>query len=567
MISKIYLFRFVLLILPVLLLNCASNGFRNEKSNDLQTMYVGSYQDESNNIKLLASIQNQIYDLYPYLLKSTVNVGCSNNPGTGVLISEKGYVLTAKHLLETYEIGEKIEVCLSDGSSYMADILGQDFSLDYGLLKINSDKKFSYSKIGRSDDLSKDEALLMIGYSNSPPTLRLGFYKGINLCGFLKTTCIMQPGDSGGPVFDLKGNVIGVSSHISNNFDENYYVPIDDIKKNLRRLKKGEIISRELWQNNCLSIEVSKEPEYKEKPFVIKGGKKTIKSMLSIYNNKYQKSVVTIKSVKEEFGYKTYGSIVNNKGIVVAKSSEVKDSITTCSLYDNTTVKCQIISRNKENDIVLLKIDTPQKLTAIPLDFTKQVNPGDILTTITQTENTSYYSAGIVSSECVNLRLGGIGSLGIYFEKGKRLVVDSLNEEGAAKRGGLKKGDQVIKFNNQDVSSVVKLSLLAQKTVPYELVTVSILRQGKELSKNFEIGKLPSYGYNKVHIADYTKVNFRNTDFPLVFMHDIAIKPEDCGTPVINYKGEVVGINIGRKDRASSLAIPISHVKSIISKI
>jgi len=570
MIKKCQLF-LIAPIISLVLLNCVNNtkadNAKNEKVNNTITSTEEGHDDLSSNYKSLDSIQKQLHDIYPKLLQSTVSIECSySDPATGVLISEDGYVLTAKHVLELSLTGKKLEVCLSDGTSYMADILGQDFSLDYALLKINEKKIFPYSKLGNISNLSKDEALLMIGYSNYPPMGRLGFYKGINNCGFLQATCIMQPGDSGGPIFDLEGNVIGLCSHISERFDQNFYAPVDNIRTNIERLKKGEIISTDSWLN-CMSSEVKDPPPYKEeKPFVIKGGKNMLKKVFSNHNSKYRKSIIRIESIKEGIKRKTYASIVNSDGIAVAKSSEVTNDITACFSHDNSNVTCRVVARNKENDIALIKIDNIKDLTPISLDFNGRIKHGDFLTTVTHEENSSKYS-GIVSLEYVSITNLGAGYLGAFFKTDENLTVQQLAEDGAAKRGGLKKGDKVIRFNEKPVSNIEDLSALVQKTEPYELVTISILREGKELSKNFEIGQLPIYGYEKEHTADYTKVNFRNANFPVVFMHDMPIHVEDCGTPVINFNEEVVGINIARKDRASSLVIPTYQIKDIISEM
>jgi S1-C subfamily serine protease len=59
----------------------------------------------------------------------------------------------------------------------------------------------------------------------------------------------------------------------------------------------------------------------------------------------------------------------------------------------------------------------------------------------------------------------------------------------------------------------------------------------------------------------------RNDSFPLVFQHDTPLFPEQCGGPVLDLRGNVIGLNIARQGRAASLAIPASAMATIVDDL
>lgn len=59
----------------------------------------------------------------------------------------------------------------------------------------------------------------------------------------------------------------------------------------------------------------------------------------------------------------------------------------------------------------------------------------------------------------------------------------------------------------------------------------------------------------------------RDSDFPSVFQHDAPLFPEECGGPVCDLKGNVLGLNIARNSRAASFAIPSSHIKIVLNDL
>lgn len=145
--------------------------------------------------------------------------------GSGVLVSEDGLLWTAAHVVQ---LAELVQVEFSDGDVYEADVLSSNPLADVALLKINSqfqkkDKKVI--KIGNSDAMKIGEDIFVLG---APFGLRQTISKGIlsgrhaskglinNLMNidFLQTDAAINQGNSGGPMFNMKGELIGITSSI-----------------------------------------------------------------------------------------------------------------------------------------------------------------------------------------------------------------------------------------------------------------------------------------------------------------------------------------------------------------
>ena len=139
--------------------------------------------------------------------------------GSGFVIDETGYVVTNRHVIDK---ADKIEVNFPDGSSYAAKVIGEDAKTDLALIKIESDKKFPALKWGDSDEKRVGEWVLAIGnpYGLSG-TVTKGIISALNrdidagpYDNFIQTDAAINRGNSGGPLFDLEGNVIGVNTAI-----------------------------------------------------------------------------------------------------------------------------------------------------------------------------------------------------------------------------------------------------------------------------------------------------------------------------------------------------------------
>lgn len=140
--------------------------------------------------------------------------------GSGVIISEDGYIVTNNHVIKD---ATEIEITLNNKKSYKAKLIGTDSKMDIALLKINADEKLPYTAFANSDAVKVGEWVLAVGNPyNLTSTVTAGIVsaKARNLDtngiqSFIQTDAAVNPGNSGGALVNTRGELIGINTMIS----------------------------------------------------------------------------------------------------------------------------------------------------------------------------------------------------------------------------------------------------------------------------------------------------------------------------------------------------------------
>ena len=140
--------------------------------------------------------------------------------GSGVIISEDGYIVTNNHVIKD---ATDLEVTLNNNKSYKAKLIGTDSKMDIALLKITADEKLPYSKFADSDQVKVGEWVLAVGNPyNLTSTVTAGIVsakarnlENNGLQSFIQTDAAVNPGNSGGALVNTRGELIGINTMIS----------------------------------------------------------------------------------------------------------------------------------------------------------------------------------------------------------------------------------------------------------------------------------------------------------------------------------------------------------------
>lgn len=145
----------------------------------------------------------------------------SQSSGSGMIISKDGYVLTNNHVVSG---AEKLTVMTTSGEEYDATVIGADEVNDVALLKIEGDEDFPTVSIGDSDKIEVGEQVCAIGnpLGELTNTLTVGYVSALDreisesstgtTINMFQTDCAINAGNSGGPIFDMNGNVVGITT-------------------------------------------------------------------------------------------------------------------------------------------------------------------------------------------------------------------------------------------------------------------------------------------------------------------------------------------------------------------
>ncbi|MDH3716947.1 MAG: S1C family serine protease, partial [Planctomycetota bacterium] len=163
--------------------------------------------------------------------------------GSAVIVSPDGYVLCAGHVIG--KPGREVTLIFPDGREVQAKTLGANFGIDSGLIKITTEGTWPYAQLGHSGSVRRGQWCLTTGHpggyqrDRSPP-VRLGRVL-LNEPGAIVTDCPLVGGDSGGPLFDMQGRVIGIHSRIADDLRANLHVPVDTYRETWKRLVASEV--------------------------------------------------------------------------------------------------------------------------------------------------------------------------------------------------------------------------------------------------------------------------------------------------------------------------------------
>ncbi|MFT4548787.1 MAG: serine protease Do, partial [Verrucomicrobiales bacterium] len=215
----------------------------------LAAIGCSSLQAQDSTIRLLKEREKMVKAVVRNNVGATIAIEGVRAPasGSGVIVNKDGLILTAAHV--TAAAGRELIVTFPDGRTVNAISLGANSSRDAGMAKITDEGDWPYVEMGDPADLDLGEWCVAMGHPggydpNRTPPVRLGRVWTKSFMGMLGTDCTLVGGDSGGPLFDLDGKLIGIHSSIGGQLSENRHVPMEAYTNDWDDLLGGR-----LWGN------------------------------------------------------------------------------------------------------------------------------------------------------------------------------------------------------------------------------------------------------------------------------------------------------------------------------
>jgi S1-C subfamily serine protease len=173
---------------------------------------IGSIDEEIDYLK--ASTSEDFSGVIEDAIKAVVTIRTDISQGSGFIIYETGYIVTNAHIMED---AKAATIITYDGESHQVKLVGKNELMDIILLRI--DGNYDVLELGDSDDVQVGEKVIAIGnplglqFSVSEGIVSAIHRKGINdLEAYIQTDAALNPGNSGGPLINKKGEVIGINN-------------------------------------------------------------------------------------------------------------------------------------------------------------------------------------------------------------------------------------------------------------------------------------------------------------------------------------------------------------------
>ncbi len=195
-------------------------------------------------VKLQAKVQSVSQKVMPATVALIADK--TGSSGSGVITTADGLILTAAHVVQGVE---ELEVVFSDGKQVSGKVLGANYSKDIAMVQIESKGPWPFAGLGASKPLVAGDWVVALGHSagfdaSRTPPVRFGRVVSKGPGNFLTTDCTLIGGDSGGPLFDLDGKIVGINSSIGVSLTNNNHAGVDGFKEDWDRIRAGEAWGR-----------------------------------------------------------------------------------------------------------------------------------------------------------------------------------------------------------------------------------------------------------------------------------------------------------------------------------
>ncbi|MDE2421575.1 MAG: Do family serine endopeptidase [Gammaproteobacteria bacterium] len=363
--------------------------------------------------------------------------------GSAFFISQDGYLLTNRHVVDDVK---KVTVTLSDRRELDADVVGSDERTDVAVLKVKGDH-YPSLQLGDSDKLRVGEPVLAIG---SPFGFDYSASAGIvsatsrsvtvdNAVPFIQSDVVLNPGNSGGPLFNQRGEVIGINSRIFSGtggyMGLSFSIPID------------------------VAIGVADQ---------LKNGGKVSRAYLGVYPQDIDRNLAEVYHLPKPEG----ALVVKVSPDSAASAAGIKEGDIILSFNDKAISRASdlvnYINRTRPNTVIALGLlRDGQRLT---------LNPKLKAATADEDAEEKVARDGVDSINILGLKAHDMSDKESADATIKGVVVDSIEPYGIANNAQIQIGDVIVRLNGRPTPNLAAFAV-AQKTLPKKgVVEVVVIR-------------------------------------------------------------------------------------------
>lgn len=265
------------------------------------------------------------------------------------------------------------------------------------------------------------------------------------------------------------------------------------------------------------------------------------------------------------------GLILTKADDLILHKSKALRGKTVVKLKDGTEYEGKLVGLHDAHDLALLKIDTGG-LTPVKWHDSTIAPVGHWVASVGMGIDPSVVGVVSVASRNVSVPKKTIsppppnsGYLGIGLEDsdegGPRII--NVDPKTPAYKAGLRLKDVILAVSGKPIPDTETMIQTIRGYKPSDKVTVRVKRGDKEMDLEATLGKAPA-NRGDFQNSMGSKLSNRRDGFPTILQHDSVIKPEDCGGPLVDLEGNVIGLNISRAGRTESYAIPSEVIRAVL---
>ncbi len=370
--------------------------------------------------------------------------------GSGFILTQDGYILTNAHVVAD---AKEVFVKLNDRREYPAKVVGVDDYTDVALLKIDA-RKLPAVKVGDANQLEVGDWVLAIG---SPFGFERTATQGIvsalsrslpdgTYVPFIQTDVAVNPGNSGGPLFDTNGNVVGINSQIFSRsggyMGLSFAIPINVATEVAEQLKTQGYVNR-----GWLGVAIQDMNQTLAESFGLERPQGALVSG------------VTANSPASKAGVKSGDVIIRFNGKTIERASELPPLVGATTPGTQVPVTVQRDGRTRTLTITVATLENQ------PEQLAKNDAHGD--------RGKRYLGLTVADISAQQRKALDLEDRGV--------LVEGLEPDSLAAEAGIRPADVILSFDHRDVKSVAQLSKLVQQVSSGKPVAVLVQRDQNQL--------------------------------------------------------------------------------------
>ncbi len=556
-------------------------------------------------IGLSKTVQQTVEQAIPKTVGIVIHVGNRQGYGSGAIISPDGLILTCAHVIEP---GQSHTVVLSNGKKYPVQVLGSNSKNDYTLIKIKTGQPLPYFKLGRSAGLRIRDWVIALGHPGGPytdqqPAVAVGRVRGLNRklpVGFMQKfydQAIMHDapifaGNSGGPLINLEGELIGINGAIMLVNNNAYASPIDEINGEMAQLKRGEKIKGRGPSNIFEQLKVMQNMQKEMKPGDMEklygkspllrmlrglGGGSTAKPQPKVTVSLGARLVpsgaglvfrkVTPQGTAGLAGILDGDRLISLDSVRVNGPHDLRRAL--ISLKEGHATIIVVRREGKQiRRLATFAVKSPDRQPMLKWALNRLGRRAALSTVAIDGGKESGYGTVIDGQHiltCDHILGQSTRRVRVTLVDGTQLVARIVGRDGKLDIALLKadltgKRCRPVALGS-DKSLRVGSWLISGGTPRGPMLVGAVSATGRTVLKQRRVGAMGLFGMfgapNESPLRPY----------PLVLHHDTPLVKGQFGSGVYNVDGQLVGVNVALFHRGSSFAVPISAIKARLAAL
>jgi serine protease Do len=488
--------------------------------------------------------------------------------GTGIVIDPAGVVLTHGH--SDSKVGDAVRVRFPDGRVVNGHLqsVHSERDRDFSVIRITEPGPYPFVPLQARESPETGSHCFYLGYPNvfardtlRAPLLRFGRISGTGRIA-VYANCLIMSGDSGGPLFDMNGRLLGVL-----NYSIGPELRHPGQWAGIQQLLDGRTWFQPANPNEAVELGFTKRQRT--------GPDTTRRVAHAAFQALVEPAAQATIQILVNGQPTILGTVVAANGIVLTKRSEVLNSAgqpigkLTCrtfapeSLVEMVTVRAEF----PLDDVVFLQVSSGDLESVVPEIHPHEVHRGTLVTVPVPGQAAS--EIGVIGTERPLQIARDPGILPLELEQspaGARVI--KVPRAGAAEAARtVQVGDVVTHLNGNATPTLeVYESIIGKETITAgDPLVLTLRRDGRELTCIVHADSRSVA--HRIHQYAYALVSLRRTGFQSVLSHDAIVSRANCGGPVVDLQGRIVGVNIARIQRCSTLALPANRIRELLAQL